>query len=251
MIVVRDAANPTESSRARMGLVIIAAAAASPLVYATLAGAQAVRRRMSKSDADDQLLTVTQAEVAALRFPVGHPRRKVVYVGHPVDPTTYVPVAYFHTFLFEHKVAEALRLMRSLGADSVDVVRVEGWNSGAGITLQAPVPGAEQVQVGASGGAQQRSGQSVMTRMRLRPSGRPQVPENLVWLPHEPLWQEVVDARLNSRLSSFVLDVRSYDDYGVNANLQVKVSRAGLEAGGSFVKHQATLWRLEGTFIDY
>ena len=38
---------------------------------------------------------------------------------------------------------------------------------------------------------------------------RPSVPNDLVWLPHEPFWQEVVDARLTSGLLSFNVDVRS------------------------------------------
>jgi len=246
MLVVRDAESP--SGTYRNAAVVIATVILGGLF--PFPSDAIIRKYMSRSDTDGQLLTVTMSEVASLRFPVGHPRRKVVYVGHPIDPFTYIPVAYFHTFLFEHKVAEALRLIRSLGAESVDVVRVEGWDSSVGISLRAPVPGAEQVEVGASGSAQHQGGQSVMTRMRLRPSESPRIPDNLVWLSHEPLWQEVVDARLTSHLKSFVLDVRSADDYGVNANLQAMISKIGLEAGGSFVKHRATLWRLEGVFAD-
>lgn len=196
------------------------------------------------------LLAVTTSEAAAFRFPIGHPRSKVVYVGHPIDPVTYIPMAYFHTFLFEHKVAEALRLIRSLGAESVDVIRVEGWDRSVGIELAVPLPGAEQVQVGAGAGSERGRGQSVMARMRLKPTGKPSVPDNLVWLPNELLWQEVVDARLTSGLRSFVLDVRSFDDYGVNARLKALIAKSGLEAGGSFVEHRATLWRLEGTFAN-
>jgi hypothetical protein len=219
-------------------------------MVAYMAAIKAMRIYMARSSVHGRLLTITTSEAAPLRFPVGHPRRKVVYVGHPIDPLTYIPMAHFHTFLFEHKVAEALRLMRSLGANSVDVIRVEGWDRNAGIALAAPVPGAEQVQVGASVGTERGQGQSVMTRMRLNPSGQPHLPDDLVWLPHEPLWQEVVDARLTSGLTSFVLDVRSFDDYGVNVGLQALVAKSGLEAGGSFVEHRATLWRIEGTFAD-
>jgi hypothetical protein len=71
--------------------------------------------------------------------------------------------------------------------------------------------------------------------MRLKPTQSPWVPTDLVWLPHEPLWQEVAQARLESGLDSFVLDVRSTDDYGVNARLKALVAKAGLEAGGAFV----------------
>jgi len=62
------------------------------------------------------------------------------------------------------------------------------------------------------------------------------------------LWQEVAQARLESGLDAFTLDVRSTDDYGVDAELKVLVAKSGLEAGGSFVKHRSTTWTLQGTF---
>jgi hypothetical protein len=65
------------------------------------------------------LLQVTQQDAEQLTFPVGHPREKVVYVGHPVDARTYIPMFNFHRFLFEHKTAEALRLVRALGASDI------------------------------------------------------------------------------------------------------------------------------------
>jgi hypothetical protein len=113
-----------------------------------------------------------------------------------------------------------------------------------------PVPGAEQVEIGAKTTYKRSQGDSVMFSQRLEPFGKPSVPDNLVWLPHEPLWQEIVDARLNSRLRSFDMGVSSVDDYGVTANLKAKIAKSGLEAGGSFVEHRATLWRLKGTFAN-
>ena len=40
----------------------------------------------------------------------------------------------------------------------------------------------------------------------------------------------------------------STDDYGVNASLKALVAKAGLEAGGSFIAHRNTVWRLQGAF---
>jgi hypothetical protein len=207
-----------------------------------------VKARNQMQEAGETLLPVSSADAAELHFPVGHPRKNVVYIGHPVDPPTYIPVADFHRFLFEHKVAEALRLIRSLGAVTVEVVRVEGWDQAIGVNLGAGLSGIDQIDISASASRERGSGRSVLTTMRLKPTQSPSVPPDLVWLPHEPLWQEVVQARLESGLDSFVLDVRSTDDYGVHASLKALVSRAGLEAGGSFVEHRATIWRLQGTF---
>jgi hypothetical protein len=207
-----------------------------------------IKARNQMQEAGETLLPISSADASQLHFPIGHPRKNVVYIGHPVDPPTYIPVADFHRFLFEHKVAEALRLIRSLGAITVEVVRVEGWDQAIGVNLGAGLPGVDQIDIGASASRERSGGRSVLTTMRLKPTQSPSVPPDLVWLPHEPLWQEVVQARLESGLDSFVLDIRSTDDYGVNASLKALVSRAGLEAGGSFVEHRATIWRLQGTF---
>ena len=47
---------------------------------------------------------------------------------------------------------------------------------------------------------------------------------------------------------SFSLSVSYEDDFGVNAGLKTSVAKAGLELGGKFEDHQATVWRLAGEF---
>lgn len=207
-----------------------------------------IKARREMRQGGENLIPVSSLEAAQLRFPVGHPRGKVAYIGHPVDPPVYIPVADFHRFLFEHKVAEALRLIRSLGAVTVEVVHVEGWDQTVGVALGVALPDVSQADIGVSAGQERASSRSVLSTMRLKPTQPAWVPEDLVWLPHEPLWQEVTHARLESGLESFVLDVRSTDDYGVNASLQALVAKAGLEAGGSFIEHRNTVWRLQGSF---
>ena len=145
------------------------------------------RREMRQGG--ETLLPVSSIEAAQLQFPVGHPRGKVAYIGHPIDPPVYIPVADFHRFLFEHKVAEALRLIRFLGAVTVEVVRVEGWDQSIGVELRVTLPDVSQANVGASASRERASGRSVLSTMRLKPTQSPSVPPSLVWLPHEPLWQ--------------------------------------------------------------
>lgn len=186
-----------------------------------------------------------------LRFPPGHPRRKVVYIGHPVDAGSYIPAADFHRFLFEHKVAEALRLVRSLGAKTVEVVAVEGWDSSTaaklGISLPTSVAGVE-VKANAEHGDKASKGYEVLTSMKMAPTGEPAIPTDLVWTPHEPLWSELAQARVESGLSEIVIDIRSTDDFGVNAGLKTLINKTGLDAGGEFVEHTKTTWRLDATF---
>jgi hypothetical protein len=204
------------------------------------------RRKMREGGED--LVPVSWAEAETLRFPIGHPRKNVVYIGHPVDPPSYIPVADFHRFLFEHKVAEAQRLIRSLGARSIDVIRIEGWDLTSGVNIGISVPTTPSVDVNVTAGRETGSGRTILATMKLNPTKRPHIPEGLVWFSHEPLWQEVAQARLESGLDAFVIDVRSMDDYGVNANLKTLVGKTGLEFGGTFVEHRNTVWRLQGKF---
>jgi len=199
----------------------------------------------------EHVLPIQFETARGLRFPTGHPRRNVVYVGHPVDAGSYIPAADFHRFLFAHKVAAALRLVRSLGATTVKVVAVEGWDSSAaaklGISLPQPVAGAK-VEASAEYGRQGSMGYEVLTTMKMAPSGEPALPTHLVWTPHEPLWSELAQARIESGLTDIVIDIRSTDDFGVNAGLKALINKTGLDAGGEFVEHKKTTWRLEATF---
>jgi hypothetical protein len=248
IIVVRDDAPGVVAPGKPISPMVRAVASYVPYGHLALLAADLVRARREMRQGGENLVAVSSIEAAQLRFPVGHPRGKVAYIGHPVDPPVYVPVADFHRFLFEHKVAEALRLIRSLGAVTVEVVRVEGWDQSVGIEFGVSLPDAGQTEIGISAAQERSSARSVLSTMRLKPTQSASVPSDVVWLPHEPLWQEVAQARLESGLDSFVIDVRSTDDYGVNASLKALVTKVGLEAGGAFVEHRNTVWRLQGTF---
>lgn len=249
IIVVRDDNAPgAVTSRKPISPAIRVIASLVPYAGVALVAADLVRARREMRQGGENLLPVSSAEAAQLHFPVGHPRGKVVYIGHPVDPPTYIPVADFHRFLFEHKVAEALRLIRSLGAVTVEVVRVEGWDQSVGVELGVRLPDVSRTDISASASHERSSGRFVLSTMRLKPTQAPSIPAGLVWLPHEPIWEEIAQARLESGLDSFVVDVRSTDDYGVNAGLKALVAKAGLDAGGAFVEHRNTVWRLQGTF---
>lgn len=206
-------------------------------------------RRLRAQGAVVRPIALETAE--SLRFPPGHPRTNVVYAAHPVDLGVYIPAADFHRFLFQHKVAEAQRLIRALGAETVMVKSVQGWSREAalhfGLSVVEPTSTAP-VNASTDLDRTTRAGEEVITTMSLTPQGEPAVPDDLVWFPHEPLWQEIARARIESGLREFSIDVRSSDDFGINAKLKASVDRVGLEAGGKFVEHVETTWRLEGTF---
>lgn len=224
---------------------------AVPFVAAGVLGRELVAKVKGMRAQGAQVLPVSLSVAQGLRFPPGHPRSNVLYVAHPVDVGSYIPAAEFHRFLFEHKVAEAQRLIRSLGATRVNVRSVKGWNREAALNMGLSVPkSGNDARAGGDLGRTSGDTTEIITSMTLQPSLEPAVPDGLVWMAHEPLWQEVAEARLESGLREFSLDVRSTDDFGVNASLKALVEKVGFDAGGRFVDHVETIWRLDGLFDD-
>jgi hypothetical protein len=254
LIVVTDQrlSDTTEEHPSRLAEIVVKSPllVAAPFVAGWVVGRDIVRARRMRARGTD-VLPISLAAAEDLRFPPGHARNNVLYVGHPVDRGSYLPAAEFHRFLFEHKVAEALQLIRSLGATKVTVRSVKGWNREAalsmGMSLPDPVAG-QDAKPGGVVGHSASSSNEIVTTMTLRPTSPPAVPTGLVWMPHEPIWQEIANARLESGLHEFSLDVRSTDDFGVNASLKALVDKVGFDAGGRFVHHVETIWRLDGVF---
>lgn len=217
---------------------------ATPLLIKAV---RSFREQASQLGISDEVLIVTPEQARALNLPLGHPQKKLVYVAHPAEPLTYIPFAQFHAFLFEHKVAEAIRLVRSLGATTISTSRVAGWKQVADLHADVPIP---KTNLGANAKKQRSEEASIETTMTLNPTKDPFLPDDLAWYPHEPLWKELAEARLESGLSSFDLEVRSSEDYGVSTGLKVMIEKSGLDVGGEFIKHETTVWRLKGTFAS-
>ncbi len=223
---------------------------AVPFVAAGVVSKDIFRAKRMRERGTD-VLPVSLSAAQTLRFPPGHARNNVLYVGHPVDRGSYIPSAEFHRFLFEHKVAEAMQLIRSLGARKVTVRSVKGWSREAALNMGLSLPneiGGANATSTADVGKSASSSHEIVTTMTLEPTQEPTVPSDLVWMPHEPLWREVARARLESGLQEFSIDVRSTDDFGVNASLRALIEKVGFDAGGRFVEHVETIWRLDGSF---
>ena len=76
----------------------------------------------------------------------------------------------------------------------------------------------------------------------------PSVPDELVWYSHEPTWQQVARGRIKYGMKDFSLNLRYEDDFGVNANLEVRANNANLDLGGKFENHESTIWNIQGKF---
>ena len=196
------------------------------------------------------ILPVTSHQASTLQLPIGHPRIGVIYVCDPADPRRYWPAAEFHRRVFEHKFAEAARLLMALGARSMQVRSERGWRGEMAAGMLAPIRRVLTGSGRASATAERSS--EMLLEASLEPTGDPEIPRGLVWYSHEPSWQMVAEGRMHRGLTDFALKVESSDDYGINADFEVKARRMKLlQLGGEFTAHKATTWVIEGQFAPW
>lgn len=193
------------------------------------------------------ILQIGQTEAKNFTFQPGHPKQRTLYVAHPALPSCYYTTAAFHRMAFEHKFAEAIKLLMSLGANKIYVEHVRGWSRDFAGKISAAIPNAT-IEAGVDGATNNQS--SMLFEATLDNKRAPSLPKSSVWYSHEPTWHSVAEGRLDYGLKEFSLTVNYEDDFGVNAGLKVKAENAGLELGGSFENHTATTWKIYGHFAD-
>jgi hypothetical protein len=193
-----------------------------------------------------KFLTLSRTAAAHLRFPPGHSQEGVLYAQHPTQHDKYFPCASFHRFVFEHKFAEAIRILTALGATRIRVEHVTGWKRDFGVNIQAPIEG---IDISASAGSTSSLGNSLMYEAEYEGHKTPELPEDIAWYSHEPTWQSTAEGRIKYKLKKFNLVLSYTEDYGVNADLAVKAEKLSISLGGKFGEHTSTVWRLEGEFL--
>ena len=196
--------------------------------------------------ADLTTLSYSESKKLNLMFSPGHPRENVVYAQHPANPSMYYTASSFHRQAFEHKFAEVITLLSSLGAREIKVEHVSGWNQefSAEIGMSAPQDSAAKAGVGKNGSETS----ALLFDAKLAGHDTPSVPDNLIWYPHEALWQALAIARVENGLRNFNLSLTYSDDYGLNADFKATLKGTGLDLGGKFTEHQSTVWKITGMF---
>ena len=221
----------------------------NPINYAFVEGIKFVAKAISDLKTEGvNVLPISRTEAKDLIFPPGHTRNKVLYVGHPhpAASSVYYTVAEFHRKTFEHKFAEAIRLLMSLGAKEIEVEHVSGWSKDFAAKISAGIGKSPNLEAEAGVSGQSKS--KLLFKANLKENQSMCLPENLIWYYHEPSWQQIGEGRLKYGLTDFSLLVHYEDDFGVNTELKVSAQKAGFDLGGNFEKHSSTVWSLMGKF---
>lgn len=190
---------------------------------------------------------IKKSESSGLTFPPGHPRNGVLYVAHPADDDVYYAMASFHRMAFEHKFSEAIDILMSLGANKIKVEHIRGWSHEFCGELAVSTPTGN---LSATAHNTSKISSSILYEATLDGHTTPSIPDQLAWYKHEPTWQSIAKGRIQHGLREFSLSVAYEDNFGINAGLKISAVKSGLELGGRFEDHQATIWRISGTFTN-
>jgi hypothetical protein len=214
-------------------------------------GASILRKRSTRQASAQgmRVLAITGLEAGQLNVPHGHPRAGMIYAGHPLLPLarSYFPVADFHQRVFEHKFAELLRILTSLGATRIEVSASEGWSSEVASKLDVALP---DVAVGSKRKMQHSREQELLYQADLPNNTSTALPDDIVWYAFEETWKEVARQRLAHGLRNFRLQLTYRDDFGVTKEIAHALTKAGFNLGGGFTQQVNTTWLLSGTFGD-
>ena len=219
----------------------------SPYAPIALVAVEAIKAWAKARKSGLKIVAISKSEANNLTFPPGHPRDNILYIGHPANAKSYYTTAEFHRMTFEHKFAEAIKLLMSLGTTEIQVEHIRGWSQDFSSRLSVPL---QHVDAHLSAELKHSKGNKshLLFKASLGGSTQPKLPPTLIWYPHECTWQALASARLEYGLREFSLNVTYNDDYGINAGLKLSASKAGLDLGGSFEDHVSTEWRISGVF---
>jgi hypothetical protein len=161
----------------------------------------------------------------------------VVYAMHPQAPGAYLRLAHFHRYLLDDKRAEFERIAASLGAREIRMIEraASASDRAGGATAGVPTE-AGVVDVGGKGGRRSSTDERFSLEASFAPpASAPCLPPGLRWLPSEPQWQAMVDARLgDTTVTRRRVTFRYASDYAVHGALAAKLQGVGLSVGGTF-----------------
>ncbi len=194
------------------------------------------RRRSS----EENLLLLPLQFSKYLSLPPGHPSTNgQIYVGHPTEEKIYFPIAYFHRFVFEHKFAELLRLISSLGTRRIKAQSVEGYKT------EILSGGEIDISIASVDGKYEKNklrDKSIVYKADLNNESKPEISNDLVWFPYENTWKEMARERVEHGLKSVSVELEYLDDYGINAKLKFNLKHLKANLGVEFVDYKKTVW---------
>ena len=202
-------------------------------------------------------------------FPTGHPVANQLYIGHPYNPSLYVPLEMSEDMFFLDKVHELCYLLECLGAEEISITSIKGKNvtefseqsiGGTGSADIKLFSGDVERSQNRTRNQELSSHQQRTMKIKLDPLKKPYVPEGLIWYNEQPQWQRLVTSRLNGNMleyNEFVSNSQtkftsSTELSDIKSSARYLWTKVGLEVDMNektqFQESEETQWKVEVRF---
>lgn len=191
----------------------------------------------------------TRNQLYGVLFPGdGIPLNNTTYICNPVDNRRYYEIDNFHREMVNHKVYEAIYLLRSLGAIEINVLINEEVSGKFDLNLSV------EMFSSCNNFSNIHNSKSEFNAS-YEPSDKPPfIPEDVYWIDKEPQWQHIANERMYNGLTSFKLDVEVSDNFGVNSELAAiikdKNGNINSKISGKYNKFKKSSMVLSGAFFN-
>ncbi|WP_374457959.1 hypothetical protein [Nocardioides sp.] len=166
------------------------------------------------------------ADGGAILTSDGEVRANVVYVvvPNPVGSPLHVPFAAFDEWFLRDRYGEALRIVNTLGASSIECKTSRDTRKGTGITGTVKGFGA--------GIRRNRRQTSLFDYSHAGTGSQPRDPRPLRW-PDEPGFGAAVSSVLDNKATTVTINISSTTRHSVKGSLGKKLAAFGFELGVS------------------
>lgn len=173
----------------------------------------------------------------------GDVRPNVVYVviPNPMGTPLHVPFAAFDEWFLRDRYGEALRIVNTLGASSIECKTSRDSRRRSGITATVKGIGATL--------RRNRHQTSMFDYSHVGTGSQPRDPRPLKW-PDEPGFGAAVSSVLDNRATSVTINISSTSRHSVNGSLGKKLAGMGFELGVSSESSDAVSLHMVAKFPE-
>ena len=206
---------------------------------------------------------------SCIKFPTGHPVANELYIGHPYNPSMYVPYSESEDIFFLDKVDELTYLLQCLGAEEITITSIKGKSVSEYDNRSAQYSAHIDTgitDVSGSGSKASKNEQNYDSKqqhtlhIKCDPMKYPYIPDGLIWYGEQPRWQRMVEGRLNGNRLEYSESISSTDTRFVSntekKDIKAAAQRLWIKVEGSaeanletqFKEHTETQWRVDVQF---
>ena len=206
---------------------------------------------------------------SCIKFPTGHPVANELYIGHPYNPSVYVPYSESEDIFFMDKIDELTYLLQCLGAEEITITSIKGKNvseyEAQSSQLSAHLDTGISDMTGSTKNNFTRnqsfdSRQEHTLHIKCDPMKYPYVPDGLAWYGNQPRWQRLVEGRLNGNRLEYSEFISSTDTRFVSntekKDIKLAAERLWVKVKGNaksivesqFKEHAETQWKVDVVF---